>query len=72
MSRPAWRMTGGQQLCRKDCPRRRVGCREECPSWAEHERQKRERYERKRLEHATERPDDLLIQQAHERKKRQR
>lgn len=30
--------------CPKDCPRRKVGCRTDCPDWAEHERLKAERY----------------------------
>lgn len=30
--------------CTQDCQRRRVGCRKDCPDWAEHERLKAERY----------------------------
>lgn len=30
--------------CPRDCPRRAVGCRTDCPDWAEHERRKAERY----------------------------
>ena len=42
--------------CPQDCQRRRVGCRTDCPDWAEHERLKAERYAAKRQEYAAE-PD---------------
>lgn len=72
MSRPGWGFTGDVQLCPKDCPRRAVGCRDGCESWAEHERRKQERYRRRQLEHAADRTDDLAMMAAHEKKKRQR
>ncbi len=31
--------------CCKDCAARTLGCRAECPSWANHERQKAAKYE---------------------------
>lgn len=38
--------------CPRDCPRRCVGCRTDCPDWQEHERRKAERYEAARREEA--------------------
>lgn len=39
-------------VCPPDCLRRKVGCRSDCPEWAEHERRKAERYAEKAREAA--------------------
>lgn len=39
--------------CPRDCPRRAVGCRADCPDWQEHEKRKAERYEQHRREIAS-------------------
>lgn len=40
--------------CPRDCPRRMVGCRADCPDWAEHERRKEVRYAAARAAAASE------------------
>ena len=42
-----------EQVCPRDCIRRKVGCRSSCPDWAEHEKRKAERYAAKQLECAS-------------------
>lgn len=37
-------MAKSTTCCPKDCPRRAVGCRSDCPDWQDHERKKAERY----------------------------
>lgn len=42
-------MPDGRKFCPKDCPRRAVGCRSDCPQWQEFEKLKQEDYAKRQL-----------------------
>lgn len=42
-------MPDGRKFCPKDCPRRAVGCRSDCPQWQEYEKEKQAEYARRKM-----------------------